>query len=79
MSYVYSEAWWLDFYKNLTEEDKVKVRVKNGDKKIRVGGVEVLTAQSKVIFPAQLAGKRMRISSHVVESYPSALEQAKHW
>ena len=42
-SNVCSEAWWLDFYKNLTEKDKVKVKVKDSDKNFRFGGGMVLT------------------------------------
>ena len=66
---VCGEAWWLDYYENLTEEDKAKVKEEDGgEKKFRFGGGEVLTALRKVTFPAQLAGKVVRISSHVVSS-----------
>ena len=66
---VCGEAWWSDYYKNLTEEDKGKVKEEEGGgKKFRFGGGEVLTALSKVSFPAQLAGKVVRIDSHVVSS-----------
>ena len=66
---VCGESWWLDYYDNLDEEDKNEVRVEDGgEKRFRFGGGEVLTALRKVTFPANLAGKRVRISSHVVRS-----------
>ena len=66
---VCGEAWWLDYYESLADEDKDKVKEEDGGKKkFRFGGGEVLTALGKVTFPAQLAGKMVRISSYVVSS-----------
>ena len=71
---VCGKDWWLVYYNSLTDKDKTKVKMEDGEeKKFRFGGGEVLKALGKVTFPARWAGQLVKFSSDAVKSSISLL------
>ena len=67
-STVCGERWLKDYLETLNDDDKECVKWHPGSKRFKFGSGQALVSRANCLFPAYLVGKRILISTDVVES-----------